>query len=120
MYNNSIDREFMNLRPHQQRAFDNMQSQDCSQIIIPTGGGKTYIMIADCDREVSSTDRNYKTFVVVAPRILLANQLSEEFESVIKSAKIMHVHSGAYHLGCDTIVRDRVRWDSRHGGGDRF
>ena len=87
----------MNLRPHQQRAFDNMQSQDCGQIIIPTGGGKTYIMIADCDRQVSQTDRNYKTFVIVAPRILLANQLSEEFESVIKSAKIMHVHSGETH-----------------------
>ncbi len=85
------------LRPHQIRAYDAMSQTNEGQIIIPTGGGKTYIMIADCDREVSSTDRNYKTFVVVAPRILLANQLSEEFESVVKSAKILHVHSGETH-----------------------
>ena len=85
------------LRPHQIRAYDAMSQTNEGQIIIPTGGGKTYIMIADCDREVSSTDRNYKTFLVVAPRILLANQLSEEFVSVIKSAKILHVHSGETH-----------------------
>ena len=74
-----------------------MTIEKSGQIIIPTGGGKTYIMIADCDREVSQTDRNYKTFVIVAPRILLANQLSEEFESVIKNVKILHVHSGETH-----------------------
>ena len=74
-----------------------MTTEKSGQIIIPTGGGKTYIMIADCDREVSQTDRNYKTFVIVAPRILLANQLSEEFESVIKNVKILHVHSGETH-----------------------
>ena len=85
------------LRPHQLRAYDKMTTEKSGQIIIPTGGGKTYIMIADCDREVSQTDRNYKTFVIVAPRILLANQLSEEFESVIKNVKILHVHSGETH-----------------------
>ena len=74
-----------------------MTIEKSGQIIIPTGGGKTYIMIADCDREVSQTNRNYKTFVIVAPRILLANQLSEEFESVIKNVKILHVHSGETH-----------------------
>ena len=74
-----------------------MIENDCGQIIVPTGGGKTYIMIADCDRIVSQTDRNYKTFVIVAPRILLANQLSSEFESAIKNVKIAHVHSGETH-----------------------
>ena len=74
-----------------------MIENDCGQIIVPTGGGKTYIMIADCDRIVSQTDRNYKTFVVVAPRILLANQLSSEFQSAIKNVKIAHVHSGETH-----------------------
>ena len=85
------------LRPHQLRSHYSMIENDKGQIIVPTGGGKTYIMIADCDRIVSQTDRNYKTFVVVAPRILLANQLSSEFESAIKNVKISHVHSGETH-----------------------
>ena len=82
------------LRPHQLRAYDKMTTEKSGQIIIPTGGGKTFIMIADCDRIVSQTEGNYKTFVIVAPRILLANQLSSEFESTVKNFKILHVHSG--------------------------
>jgi|TARA_B100000427_G_scaffold203517_1_gene169272 superfamily II DNA or RNA helicase len=74
-----------------------MTTEKSGQIIIPTGGGKTFIMIADCDRIVSQTEGNYKTFVIVAPRILLANQLSSEFESTVKNVKILHVHSGETH-----------------------
>ena len=62
-----------NLRPHQFRAYVAMNKQNSGQIIIPTGGGKTYIMIEDCKR-FTNNNRN-KTIVVVAPRILLANQL---------------------------------------------
>ena len=60
-----------------------MQQNELGQIIVPTGGGKTYIMIADCHRLVTTTPRSPQTIVVVAPRILLANQLSSEFESAI-------------------------------------
>ena len=38
-----------------------------------------------------------KTVVVVAPRILLANQLSEEFLEFIKDVDVLHVHSGETH-----------------------
>ena len=47
------------------------------QIIVPTGGGKTMCMIDDAITEFRSSMP--KTIVVVAPRILLANQLSSEF-----------------------------------------
>ena len=57
------------MRPHQRRAYDNMTAADCGQIIIPTGGGKTFIMIADCDRILSQTTRKSQTIVIVAPRI---------------------------------------------------
>ena len=63
----------MQLRPHQQRAFDAMQSNNAGQIIVPTGGGKTYIMIADAKKHLR--DSGSQTIVVVAPRIHLANQL---------------------------------------------
>ena len=85
------------LRPHQLRSHYAMIDNDCGQIIIPTGGGKTFIMIADCHRIVSQTTGNYKTIVIVAPRILLANQLSSEFESALTSSNIAHVHSGETH-----------------------
>ena len=44
----------MQLRPHQQRAFAAMQENNAGQIIIPTGGGKTYIMIADAINQLKS------------------------------------------------------------------
>ena len=35
----------INLRPHQEKCFDAMQRNNVGQVIVPTGGGKTYIMI---------------------------------------------------------------------------
>ena len=86
----------MQLRPHQQRAFDAMQSNDAGQIIVPTGGGKTYIMIADAVNQLKSGP---KTIVVVAPRILLANQLCEEFMEFVSATwtHVCHAHSGETH-----------------------
>jgi len=83
----------MQLRPHQQRAFDSMESATAGQIYCPTGGGKTYIMIADLMRRLRQVDKP-SVFVVVAPRILLANQLQSEFCEFITDAQIAHVHSG--------------------------
>ena len=65
------------LRPHQTRAYNSMATTGHGQIIIPTGGGKTFVMIADIIRELSN--KSDQTIVVVAPRILLANQLCSEF-----------------------------------------
>ena len=82
------------LRPHQQRAFFAMQEHNIGQVIVPTGGGKTFIMIADAYKRLR--DNGPQTIVVVAPRILLANQLCEEFLEQLHSKRnhIMHVHSG--------------------------
>ncbi|AHB80902.1 RNA-DNA + DNA-DNA helicase [Synechococcus phage S-MbCM100] len=90
----------MQLRPHQQRAFDAMQANDCGQVIIPTGGGKTYIMIADALHRVAQG----QTIVVVAPRILLANQLCEEFMEHISGTwtHVCHAHSGETHYFSST------------------
>ena len=92
----------MNLRPHQQRAFHAMQENNAGKIIIPTGGGKTYVMIADSYKHLR--DSGPQTIVVVAPRILLANQLCEEFMQFIHSSKVhvCHAHSGETHYFSST------------------
>jgi superfamily II DNA or RNA helicase len=97
------------LRPHQERGVLAMQKYDKGQIIVPTGGGKTLKMICDALREFQS--ETPKTIVVVAPRILLAEQLSSEFLEFITNAKVFHVHSGETHHDSSTrpyVIRQWV------------
>ena len=108
------------LRPHQRRAYDRMTTENSGQIIIPTGGGKTYIMIADCKRLVTVTPRSPQTIVVVAPRILLANQLSNEFESEIDNVKIAHVHSGETHHFSTTKPELLTHWSCTNPQYDKI
>ena len=84
----------MQLRPHQEQAIQSMTDNDKGQVIVPTGGGKTICMIMDAVKQLE----DYGTVVVVAPRILLAEQLSHEFMEIIdkkyNDVDVMHVHSG--------------------------
>ena len=95
------------LRPHQQRITDRMLAYNKGQIIVPTGGGKTLTMIMDAQSSMNSID-NGVTTVVVAPRILLAEQLCSEFMEVIDPDNsdpylhVMHVHSGETHYTSTT------------------
>ena len=72
-----------------------MWQNNKGQVIIPTGGGKTICMIDDAITNMELRHHG-QTFVVVAPRILLAEQLCKEFLEVIDDthSHIMHVHSG--------------------------
>ena len=69
-----------------------MQKYNKGQVIIPTGGGKTICMIEDAKRQIDTDGPT--TIVVVAPRILLAEQLCKEFLELIDDAAVYHVHSG--------------------------
>ena len=80
------------LRPHQHNALEAMQKYNKGQVIIPTGGGKTICMIEDAKRQIDADGPT--TIVVVAPRILLAEQLCKEFLELIDDAAVYHVHSG--------------------------
>ena len=94
------------LRPHQARIVDTMKRQDKGQIIVPTGGGKTLCMIKDAESQFNSCkwdllnkDCDRKTIVIVAPRILLTQQLCNDFVETINvnpmlQYKTLHVHSG--------------------------
>jgi len=81
----------MQLRPHQSEALAIMERILKGMIVIPTGGGKSLVAIMDAVRQFMSGD---KTIVVVAPRLMLARQLSAEFAEHITNASVMHVHSG--------------------------
>ena len=94
------------LRPHQSRAIAAMQKHSKGQVIVPTGGGKTLKMIYDTMRQFQS--KTPQTVVVVAPRILLAEQLSSEFLEHITNAEVLHVHSGETHHVSTTKPADIV------------
>jgi superfamily II DNA or RNA helicase len=91
-----------------------MQNHNKGQIIVPTGGGKTLKMIYDCLRQLQS--ETPQTIVVVAPRILLAEQLSSEFLEFITNAAVFHVHSGETHHESSTRPDTIREWvDSNDG-----
>ena len=75
-----------------------MLAFDKGQVVIPTGGGKTPVMFHDLIVNCKYID-NGMTAVVVAPRILLAEQLCSEFLEHIDTTNthILHVHSGETH-----------------------
>ena len=91
------------LRLHQQEVLDVIKLQSKGQVIVPTGGGKTMCMIEDAKRQLRSTviptQRKLiqQVIVVVAPRILLAEQLSADFLEHITNVNVVHVHSGETH-----------------------
>ena len=89
-----------------------MQTHNKGQIIVPTGGGKTMCMIEDV-RRLFAQDSLPKTVVVVAPRILLANQLSSEFLEFITNAEVIHVHSGETHHKSTTKTDQLEYWYHR-------
>jgi len=101
------------LRPHQQRGLDAMLSNSIGQCIFPTGGGKTLVGIFDAKRRFEVNIP--RTIVVVAPRILLAEQLSSEYLEHITNATVLHVHSGETHHYSTTKAKEiKIVADSCH------
>ena len=114
------------LRPHQQDALAAMMKHSKGQVIIPTGGGKTICMIKDAKRQFDADGAT--TIVVVAPRILLAEQLCKEFLEVITDpmVRVLHVHSGdtehesttkpayIYDWAVQTWKRNRIIFTTYH------
>ena len=99
------------LRKHQSRVVSSMNQYDKGQVIVPTGGGKTMCMISDA---ISQFKQENKTIVVVAPRILLTQQLSEDFLEMIGlndlSVNVMHVHSGDTSHYSTTNAKSIFNW----------
>lgn len=60
--------------------------------VAPTSAGKSIMMIEDARHRFSESSDT--TILVVAPKILLAQQLSEEFSKYIDGVSFAHVHTG--------------------------
>ena len=99
---NDIIKSLITLRPHQERTLDKLKQFDKGCVYIPTGGGKTIIMLEDLVQRLETSDAPL-TVVIVAPRLLLANQLCSEFleytqdnDNIVlnDNLNILHVHSG--------------------------
>ncbi len=109
------------LRPHQNTVLDAMQDNCKGQVIVPTGGGKTLCMIKDaqkqfngCNWDVLVKECDRKTIVIVAPRILLAQQLCNDFVKYLAKHpmlqyRILHVHSGDTSHD-NTTKSDIIKW----------
>ncbi len=114
------------LREHQEATVDALIEYNKGQVIVPTGGGKTMCMIKDAQREFNSCDWDVilkdpdrKTIVIVAPRILLAHQLCEEFIQHIDvnpmlQYKVLHVHSGDTHHESTTSSDTIKQWEEEN------
>jgi len=99
------------LRPHQIRGVDAMSKHNKGQLIKPTGAGKTLTMIADALKEFAK--ETPQTIVVVAPRILLSEQLSSEFLEHITTVAVLHVHSGETTHFSTTKPAEIYNWSRR-------
>ena len=107
-YTMVIDTNTMELRDHQKDIIQLMTTQPKGKILVPTGGGKTMCMIQDAKWRFSMPVP--QTIVVVAPRILLANQLCSEFLEHIDNTEVLHVHSGDTHHFKTTKPKTMEKW----------
>ena len=103
-----IDTNTMELRDHQKKITHLMTTEQKGKILVPTGGGKTMCMIQDAKWRFSMPVP--QTIVVVAPRILLANQLCSEFLEHIDNVSVCHVHSGDTHHFKTTKPKQIQEW----------
>ena len=120
-YNSDNNRSYMlSLRPHQERTIDTLANNEHGTVYIPTGGGKTICMIEDLRAQLVSAE--YPTLTVVAaPRIMLALQLANEFNEVLRNVsnyKVGSVHSGDTPFDSITDSADIFNYvASAHGFG---
>ena len=84
------------LRPYQIQAVEQLQKHHRGTCILPTSAGKTTIFIEDVRQRMNKALQPL-VIVVVAPKILLCNQLAQEFDETLKGQAdyfTMLVHSG--------------------------
>lgn len=87
----------MKLRDHQDTALESMTTASHGIVLCPTGGGKTLIAIMNLIARLSASQAPL-TAVIVCPRLLLVEQLCQEYMEVITKhnifPEVLHVHSG--------------------------
>ena len=106
------------LRPHQQDAFNNVTAtivngngSAVGRVVMPTGGGKTFVEAAVLDFQRTSNAKT-KIHLVLAPRILLANQLIGEYRNFSgASYRAIAFHSGKHEVDYDR--KEKITWKEK-------
>jgi len=75
-----------NLLPHQKDILSALESNSRGIVTCPTGGGKTYTFITDSRRFLTPGN----VVVVVAPQLLLSQQLFNEFDKHLSDVNFMY------------------------------
>src|SRR5574343_193221 len=85
---------------HQEKAVNSVKSEAeknngnaLGRIVIPTGGGKTVIQATVMDY-IMDAYPVHRVHLVVAPRIVLVNQLRQEYSNINNDAGAVVFHSG--------------------------
>jgi superfamily II DNA or RNA helicase len=101
------------LRSHQEDALNSMNNNSIGKVLLGTGAGKSIIFIQNTIKQFESNQP--QTVCIVAPRILLACQLSQEYEKFITNAKYIHVHSGSRLKHYRTTDHNNIKqWHDIH------
>jgi superfamily II DNA or RNA helicase len=99
------------LRAHQQQALDNIvaaiqkgRGSAAGRILMPTGGGKTFVEAAIIDHQRTNNSKS-RIHLVLAPRIILVNQLIKDYRTFSGSAayRIVAFHSGKHEADNSVI-----------------
>jgi superfamily II DNA or RNA helicase len=104
----------------QQQEFKFLAGQHNKMLTVaPTSAGKSIMMIADAQRQLENNPDS--TIVVVAPKILLCQQLSNEFEKFIGNTNIIHMHSGdTEHTRVTNFLELAYHWETTPGSKTIF
>lgn len=89
------------LRPYQIKAVKELKKHNRGICVLPTSAGKTTIFIEDVKQRMNASVKPM-IVVVVAPKILLCNQLSQEFEENLKGQ--VNYFTTLVHSGEDGIT----------------
>ena len=100
----------IDLRPHQNDALKNLiaavttsSGPAAGRVVMPTGAGKTFVEAAFLDWQRANNSKT-RIHLVLAPRILLANQLISEFRKFSGlDYRVIAFHSGHYEPDDETI-----------------
>jgi superfamily II DNA or RNA helicase len=102
--NRAARRSMITLKDHQEEALHNIITEIAKnngialgRIVIPTGGGKTFVEAATLDWQRKNNSKT-RIHLVLAPRILLVNQLIDAFReySGNNTYRAIAFHSGHY------------------------
>jgi superfamily II DNA or RNA helicase len=104
----------LSLRPQQQEVFSLMRQHSKMLTVAPTSAGKSIMMIADAKHRF--TEGESKTILVVAPKLILCQQLSEEFCKYISNVSVAHVHSGDTQYFRTTDFLELAYWYEKTEG----